>query len=155
MYARQIILISYYKPYMSLPDFNTEGLLPDGVHPATEDELKERCVDSFTLSRSRNVIFQGLCTYRQELASLGICATQWIDGSFVDQKRRDPEDVDLVNFCDQAFINSLPVTSQQRIGEIIGAGSKTIQTHHCHTFVVMKYPDGHPMASKFEEKSND
>lgn len=137
---------------MSLPAFTANGLLPEGVHPNTEEELKERCVDPFYLSNTRKDIFDGLCSYRGELASLGVCSTQWINGSFVDETRRNPEDVDLVNFCDQGRLNSLPSASKSRVLEIIGAGEKTVPTHKCHSFLVIEYPAGHPMAATFEQK---
>lgn len=137
---------------MPLPDFTAEGLLPEGIHSADEIEIKQRLVDEFHYSNTRESVHSGLCEYRSELCLLALKIEQWVDGSFVDQRRIDPEDVDLVNFCQQTQLNTLPPEAQSRANNLLGGGRETIETYKCHTFVVVKYPDNHPMAEGYEER---
>ena len=69
---------------MALSELNQEDLLPEGVHPATEEDLKSRFVTPFVSSSTRQKVHQNFCRYRADVAALGVHATQWVDGSFVD-----------------------------------------------------------------------
>lgn len=135
---------------MSLPNFTIAGLLPEGIHRADEHEIKQRLVDEFEDSVTRICLLSGLCRYRAELQKLGLFGEQWIDGSFVDQERLNPDDVDIVNFCHQDQQNALSAESQIRAYALIGAGKQTIETYKCHTFVVVRYPEGHPMSQGYD-----
>ncbi len=137
---------------MPLPYFGPEGLLPEGIHTADEVDIQQRLVDEFESSSTRHLLLAGLCQYRSELCSMGLRGEQWIDGSFVDQLRVDPEDIDLVNFCDQILLNRLEPDEQRRASILLGSSRETIETYKCHTFVVVKYPDDHPMAEGYEER---
>jgi hypothetical protein len=140
---------------MSLPDFNTEGLLPDGVHPSTEDELKERCVDPFTTSRTRQPVFDGFCLYRNALNSLGLNITQWVDGSFVDESRIDPDDIDLVNFVGADELNAIPVADRPRVAALLDGRDTTKVAYSCHTFLEVAFPPGHPFALIQEQRRRE
>lgn len=129
---------------MPLPPFNAKGLLPDGIHPATEGEFKERCVDPFTTSRTRQLVFDGLCRYRKDLTGLGVNITQWVDGSFTDESRVDPEDIDLVNFVSAHEINAIPAPHQPRAAALLNGRDVTKSTYSCHTFLETVFPPGHP-----------
>ena len=137
---------------MLLPAFNAEGLLPDGVHPATEDDFKERCVDPFTTSRTRQPVFDGFCRYRSDLGGLGLNITQWIDGSFTDKSRIDPDDIDLVNFVSANEINAIPATDRPRATALLSGGNATKAAYSCHTFLETFFPPGHPFEPAFENQ---
>lgn len=137
---------------MPLPTFNAEGLLPDGVHPATEDELKERCVDPFTTSRTRQPVFDGFCRYRSDLGGLGLNITQWVDGSFTDESRIDPDDIDLVNFVSANEINAIPAPDRPRAAALLNGRDATKAAYSCHTFLGTVFPPGHLFEPVFERQ---
>ncbi|HVY72017.1 MAG TPA: hypothetical protein VHH73_18940 [Verrucomicrobiae bacterium] len=137
---------------MALPDFNVKGLLPDGVHPATLDDLECRCVAPFPNSETRSKIFENFRNYQTTIAALGIHATQWINGSFVDQSRLDPDDVDAVNFCDYAALNSLQPAIQIRITPLLDGRATTKEVYDTHSFLEVRFPAGHPFEASFERQ---
>lgn len=137
---------------MPLPTFNADGILPDGVHPATEAELKVRCVDPFQASTSRQNVFDGFCRYRGELSGLGINVTQWVDGSFTDETRLNPEDIDLVNFVFSGEINALPLGDRPLATALLNGREATKSQFSCHTFLETVFPPGHPFAPAFERQ---
>src|SRR3954469_9447198 len=92
---------------MPLPPFDSRGLLPAGIHTATEAELHALCVTAFPKSTTRPRIFQNFCLYRAAVAAMGLHVTQWVDGSFVDRTRVDPEDIDVINFLDTDQLRAL------------------------------------------------
>ena len=126
------------------------SLLPDGVHACDEDVLRLQFVDRFPGSQTRRPIYDGFCRLRQEAAGRGLGATQWVDGSFVEGKP-DPGDVDVVSFCDYAFLNSLGTAGQQFVVESLGGGEATKARYQTHTFLVAFCPPGHPCQSVFEQ----
>jgi hypothetical protein len=136
---------------MPLPAFTAKGLLPDGVHPATEAELKDRCVDPFPGSKTRADIFAGFVRYRQAVAGFGLNVTQWVDGSFVDSTRVNPEDVDVVNFAHATEVNNLPPA--MRVGvtnTLLNAKESTQPVYSTHTFLEIRFPTGHVFAAGAE-----
>lgn len=137
---------------MPLPAFTEEGLLPQGIHPATEEDVALLLVDPFISSRTRATLYNGLCCYRRDLTVLGVLGIQWIDGSFVDQSREDPADIDLVNICEQHILNCVSERNRERVLDLLGNASSTIEQYHCHSFIVVQYPAGHPMAEGFDAR---
>lgn len=137
---------------MALPEFNSKQLLPEGVHSATPNDLKERLVTSFTGSATRHKIYENFCRYQSKLAALGGHVTQWIDGSFVDQSRLDPEDVDAINFCEFSELNSLPLASQTEIAPLLDGCVSTKTAYDTHSFIVIHFPPGHPFEASFEKQ---
>ncbi len=136
---------------MPLPAFTAKGLLPDDVYPATETELKDRCVDSFPDSKTRANIFGGFVRYRQALAGYGLNLTQWVDGSFVDSARVNPEDVDVVNFAHADEVNRLPPA--MRVGvtnTLLNARESTQPVYSTHSFLEVRFPQGHAFAAAAE-----
>ena len=71
-----------------IPDLTPDGVLPQGVHPASWAEV----VDKFGWNARRRSLLLGLS---DALAALGLagCARLWLDGSFVTSKEL-PEDYD-------------------------------------------------------------
>lgn len=137
---------------MALPDFNAQGLLPEGVHPATAGDLKDRFVSPFAGSTTRQIIFDNFCRYQADVAALGGHVTQWVDGSFVDQSRLDPDDVDAVNFCEFSALNSLPPATQIQIAPLLDGRDSTKATYKTHTFLIVRFPAGHALEASFEKQ---
>lgn len=73
-----------------IPEFTAGGLLPQGVHPATLEEVRER----FGGNERREQLLTGLVEALRLLRAAG-CRRVYIDGSFVTAKER-PNDID---FC--------------------------------------------------------
>lgn len=79
---------------MPIPELLPDGLLPDGVHECTLEELIDR-FGRFQESDRRPKLARELATYFAELRSAGIGKYLIVDGSFVTGKPR-PSDVDLL-----------------------------------------------------------
>jgi hypothetical protein len=71
-----------------IPEFTAQGLLPEGVHPATLDEVQER----FGGNEKRDQLLTGLVEALRLLRAAG-CRRVYINGSFVTSKER-PNDID-------------------------------------------------------------
>jgi hypothetical protein len=138
---------------MALPEFDSNGLLPDGVHAATRQDLEARCVSPFALSATRLGIFTAFSGYQDELAALGLNLTQWVDGSFVDQSRLDPEDVDVVNFGEAANLNAAAgIHGGAGIAALLDGRESTKIAYKTHSFLTVFFPAGHAMAASFESQ---
>jgi len=72
-----------------IPQFTADGLLPQGVHPATLEEVLERFGDN----ERRQQLLRGLSEALHLLRSAG-CRRIYINGSFVTAKER-PNDIDV------------------------------------------------------------
>jgi len=72
-----------------IPEFNGDGLLPEGVHSATWEEVIER----FGSNEQRLQLLDGLTAALDLLRAAG-CRRVFINGSFVTAKRR-PNDIDV------------------------------------------------------------
>lgn len=64
-----------------IPEFNSEGLLPPGVHEATWQEV----IDRFGATPHRQRLLAGLMAALESLAGAG-CQRIYLDGSFVTAK---------------------------------------------------------------------
>ncbi len=71
-----------------IPDFTADGLLPEGVHPATLEEVLER----FGGNERRNQLLTGFIEALRRLRAAG-CRRVYVNGSFVTSKER-PNDID-------------------------------------------------------------
>ncbi|HEX7314293.1 MAG TPA: hypothetical protein VF297_10240 [Pyrinomonadaceae bacterium] len=72
-----------------IPDFTAHGLLPEGVHPATLDEVRER----FGGNERRKQLLTGLVEALRLLRAAG-CRRVYVNGSFVTSKEL-PNDIDV------------------------------------------------------------
>jgi hypothetical protein len=124
-------------------------VLPDGVHSCDETDLREVFVRGFEGSSSREVICEGFLKLRAEVSSLGISATQWVDGSFVESKL-DPGDVDVVSFCDYDALNRLVAPAQQALVQLVNGREATKAVFQTHTFLVVSCSAGHHYHPVFE-----
>lgn len=136
---------------MPLPDFEPTDLLPDGVHHATRQDLELRCVTPFPKSGSRPTVFAAFSGYQDALAALDLSITQWVDGSFNDRSRLDPDDIDVVNFVDSLNLNNAAAThGGPQITALLDGRESTKAAHHTHSFLLVYFPAGHVMRSSFE-----
>lgn len=74
---------------VTLPDFQTDGLLPPGIHWASWPEIEGR----FGGNSHRRMLLAGMELGLRELAACG-CLEAFIDGSFVTAKEY-PDDFDV------------------------------------------------------------
>jgi len=79
---------------MSIPDFNTEGLLPEEIHDSSLQEVMER-FGQFQRSDRRCRLYERLQLLVQDASAAGSIDSIVIDGSFVTSKD-EPNDIDLI-----------------------------------------------------------
>jgi hypothetical protein len=137
-----------------LPPFNPKGVLPPGIHLATEAEVQATFVDAFAASKTRLDIFNGLTRWRRELSGLGIEGLQWIDGSFVTDKV-DPDDVDVITFCDYDTFAASLAGRESVLGFMLNSREATKPAYRVHTFLSLACVRGHGGFSLFESDRTD
>jgi hypothetical protein len=124
------------------PGGNTEfpPLLAIGRHLHSVQEMETLCVTAFPKSATRPTIMAGL---HQVIAKLdddvGIVGELWADGSFL-TKKVDPEDVDLVLRMQSDFADTC---NAEQDAVIQWVASDLHASHHCHSFVLVHWPEGH------------
>ena len=79
---------------MSIPALNQDGLLPEGIHDCTLEEIKAR-FGSFQATDQRPRLLARLESFLAEVRAAGLVRSVLVDGSFVTSKA-DPHDIDLV-----------------------------------------------------------
>ena len=103
----------------------------------------------FSVSTTREPIYDGFSRLRREAETLGIPATQWIDGSYVETKD-DPRDVDVVTFCDYDYLIGASSSIKAFVETCLNGAEKTRVTYSTHTFLVPSCPPGHGFYNVFE-----
>lgn len=127
---------------MSLPPFDDDGVLPQGGHAATPEELYTRFVVDFPSSATRFSIHDFWQRHREALQDLLPVHGQWIDGSFASDKT-DPADADIVSFIDGPAFDALPRHRQLLVRQLL-LGTHTEALWRCDSHPVVVYPDDHP-----------
>ena len=79
---------------MPIPEFETGGFLPAGVHDCTWDEIRQRFGETAN-GANRAILYVKLVEYRRELNATGMAIGLIVDGSFVTEIE-EPHDIDLV-----------------------------------------------------------
>ena len=79
---------------MSIPSFNENGLLPQGIHTCSLDELRA-VFGSFQKSDQRPRLMRKLEAFLVEVRASGIVRAVIVNGSFVTSKA-EPNDIDLL-----------------------------------------------------------
>jgi len=79
---------------MPIPQLDDRGVLPEGLHDATVEEI-ERRFGTFNGSDMRVHLFQRLVAFLQVVRRWGNADEILIDGSFVTDKQR-PTDIDII-----------------------------------------------------------
>ena len=86
-----------------IPDFAENDCLPEGIHSATVEELRER-FSYFDVSDQRLVVYRGLQALLDEAGKSGIVRRVIVAGSFVTDKS-EPNDFDAIMVLDPAMVN--------------------------------------------------
>lgn len=79
---------------MPIPAFNAAGLLPEGIHDCTLDELRER-FGQFQRTDWRPRLFERLEAFVRDAGRTGFVVAIIVDGSFV-TATESPNDVDVI-----------------------------------------------------------
>jgi hypothetical protein len=79
---------------MPIPELNQDGFLPEGIHEASLEEVRER-IGRFQRTDRRPALFAKLSTYMAEVRASGLVVAVIVDGSFVTAKD-EPSDIDLI-----------------------------------------------------------
>jgi hypothetical protein len=79
---------------MPIPELNENGFLPEGIHEASLEEVRER-FGRFQRTDRRPSLFTKLSTYLAEVRASGLAEAVILDGSFVTAKD-EPSDIDLI-----------------------------------------------------------
>lgn len=84
--------------------FDIRGYLqPKGIMEMTFNDFEEVFVTTFEDSQTRSIIFQEYKRYTNDLKEiLKSSFIQWIDGSFVNNRTLNPNDIDFVTIIDDA-----------------------------------------------------
>ncbi len=111
-----------------IPPYTRHGILPpfldDPTHPSGRspfDATIDEVIGRFSTSPRRIEILAGFLAFRAALRAAGMTSgTQWLDGSFVEDRGTEPNDVDVVTFHrlapmeDAAFAAAHPELSRSR-----------------------------------------
>jgi hypothetical protein len=79
---------------MPIPEMDETGFLPEGVHEATLDEVRER-FGRFQRTVRRPALFAKLSLFLAEVRACDLVEAVILDGSFVTAKD-EPSDIDLI-----------------------------------------------------------
>lgn len=82
------------KVTMPIPDLNENGFLPEGIHEASLEEVRER-FGRFQRTDRRSDLFTRLSHYLAEVRTSGFVIAVIVDGSYVTTKD-EPSDIDLI-----------------------------------------------------------
>lgn len=131
----------YYMPQFKitnmLPDFNSEGNLPQGLYKPSLHEFKDRFVSSYMSSKTRDSIYSGYLDYCCQMITFDIAYTNWVNGSFTTNKQ-DPGDIDVVIHYDALKLNSL--SNKEDINNRFLHQLNSKKLFRCHTQTVPIYP---------------
>ena len=90
---------------IGIPEFQENGYLPHKCYEVTLEEIKEKLVDNFPNSQTRQSRFECFMRfYRELLENVKSCIRILIDGSFV-ENNPNPNDIDLVIVIDSTKYN--------------------------------------------------
>ena len=110
---------------MLVPPFNEHGLLPEGIHDCTLDEIQKR-FGSFQGSARRPNLWARFQEFLGEAKASGLVVALILDGSFVTAKP-DPNDIDLVlvvpgthDFVAELLPHQYNILAQQRVRRRFG-----------------------------------
>lgn len=132
----------------TIPDHGWDGLLPpyEGRDPTSRSNRSPyraswaEIIERFATSLKRVEILLGLLRYRDALRNHGITnGFQWLTGSFVEEIRREPNDVDVVTFFHAP--PGMTRTSARASGLFDPRQAKA--HYHCDAYpIVLSYPSG-------------
>jgi len=93
-----------------------------GFHDLEFDEIKEKCVDSFSDKNKREFLFNNLKNLLDSFFLFNkanpFLIEVWIDGSFTTFKP-EPDDIDILLVYDDCSINSMPLMMQTSLYQLL------------------------------------
>lgn len=93
-----------------------------GFHDLELDEIKEKCVDSFSDKNKREFLFNNLKNLLDSFFLFNkanpFLIEVWIDGSFTTFKP-EPDDIDILLVYDDCSINSMPLMMQTSLYQLL------------------------------------
>jgi len=119
-----------------IPEFNDDGHLPYGCHPATLKEYKERFVSEFVNSGTRKIIYSDFVEYSEFLSGYNLEILKWMGGSFTSNKE-NPHDIDMVVLYDGFKFEGHPDAKEFEIFFLENQGCQKV--FH-HTIYIPVYP---------------
>jgi len=103
-----------------IPEIQRDGLLPDGRHVATLDEIRQIFVEEAPFSSERRLILTGLQLHLSLMREMFSAGAAWINGGFVTRKTWSaPKDVDIIYVLSAAEINALDAESAARLASLL------------------------------------
>ncbi len=134
-----------------IPDFNGDGLLPQGFYSCDELSFRQAFVDNFPEMPKRDEIYEGFCRFRADITGHRISGTQWIDGSYV-ENNKEPSDVDILMIIRFDHANGLSKAAQKHLRERFKRGNDSKSLYSTDCYVIVWYPPGHPKRLVFEDQ---
>jgi len=86
-------------------------------------------------------MFSGYERLVAALQATELPAEQWIGGSFISHAE-EPNDIDLVNYCDARHYESLAPETKAMIKQYF-LGKKTAEFCHCDSYFAIQPPEEH------------
>lgn len=125
--------------------FDENGFIkPHDIIETDLESIQRIFVEGMPLSTTRKIIFESFMAYNEDLRNIiSTGFTQWIDGSFVTQKR-NPNDIDLVTFVDFKIYNA-----KEREIDLLRA-KRLKRGNLVDGYFVAIYPKEHPLSKIYE-----
>jgi len=129
---------------MPIPPFSLGGVLPEGIHDCTFEELRRR-FGSFQASDRRPKLFAKLESFFAEVRVSGLARYVLIDGSFATAKSQ-PNDIDLIliiagdyDFATDLAPSQYNILSKTRVRkrfgfDLIAVRENTVELHEAVAF---------------------
>lgn len=137
-----------------LPELDAfTGYLPPGIHPADHYAIRQSLVEArdflILFDRPRRAeLFSGYERLISAFELIGLPTEQWIGGSFV-SKAEEPDDIDVVHYCDAHAWQKLPAEIKAMIKLYID-GERTAKLCHCDSYFVPTPPKEHQLSNEFQ-----
>jgi hypothetical protein len=118
-------------------------LLEPGTHLLSIKQVQELCVEKFSLSTKRKVIYEGFCKIVNQLRELKIPCELIVDGSFLTEEI-EPDDIDFAVVVSPEFYDGC--TAEQRVLiEWIRDDFSIRDTHLCDCYLCVEWPEDHEL----------
>ena len=116
-------------------------LFPAGEHVLTMEQLREKCVDAFPISKTRQKIMAGFEHIFMLGVGFGIIGDLVIDGSFLTEEI-DPDDIDFAVVVSPEFYDHCDA-EQREFLEWIRDDFSIRDTNLCDCYLCVEWPAGH------------
>ena len=127
---------------MSFPYSDLPGLLPNGIHELTVEQLIEIGVAHFPLSKNRPLIIDGFQKVYKMLKDEKIIGDLVVNGSFLTEEI-EPKDIDWTLCVSSGFYEgSSP--AQRKLMDWIRDEETIKEDYLCDCYLCVEYPEGHP-----------